>query len=108
MSYLDVLFPSAALPGKPTCVAKRKLSRNLVAAEAGCPIVPGVLRGTRSILRANQWFPSRGMVEVEIGEPIWPTGKDFRAVLQLRDAVRQAMLSCCGELDLGGLMKPAA
>jgi len=79
-----------------------------VAAEAGCPIVPGVLRGTRSILRANQWVPRRGKVEVEIGEPIWPAGKDFQAVLQLRDAARQAMLLRCGEPDLGGLMKPAA
>ncbi len=79
-----------------------------VAAEAGCPVLPGIIRGTRSILRANQWFPRRGEVQIEIGQPIWSGGKDFHAVLRLRDDVRRAMLSRCGEPDLGELMKPAA
>ena len=28
-----------------------------IAAEAGLPVVPGILRGTRSMLRGDQWFP---------------------------------------------------
>jgi 1-acyl-sn-glycerol-3-phosphate acyltransferase len=78
-----------------------------VAAEANLPILPSVIRGTRSMLRGGQWFPRQAAIRVEIGEPIMPSGTDFRSVLQLRDAVRNIMLSHCGEPDLGELIKPA-
>jgi 1-acyl-sn-glycerol-3-phosphate acyltransferase len=77
-----------------------------VAAEANLPILPGVIRGTRSMLRGGQWFPRQAAVRVEIEEPVVPSGTDFRSVLQLRDAVRNIMLSRCGEPDLGELIKP--
>lgn len=77
-----------------------------VAAEAGLAILPGVIRGTRSMLRSNQWFPRHVPLSVEIGEPIAPSGTDFGSVLRLRDAVRSAILARCGEPDLGGLAKP--
>jgi 1-acyl-sn-glycerol-3-phosphate acyltransferase len=77
------------------------------AAEANLPVLPGVLRGARSILRSDQWFPRRGAVTVEIGQPVMPSGTDFKAVVQLRDAVRKIILSRCGEPDLGELMKPS-
>jgi 1-acyl-sn-glycerol-3-phosphate acyltransferase len=77
------------------------------AAEANLPVLPGVLRGTRSILRSDQWFPRRGAVTVEIGQPVMPSGTDFEAVVQLRDAVRKIILSRCGEPDLGELIKPS-
>jgi 1-acyl-sn-glycerol-3-phosphate acyltransferase len=79
-----------------------------VAAEANLPIVPGVLRGTRSMLRGEQWFPRRAAISVTFSEPITPSGKDFATVLRLRDAVRSVMLARCGEPDLGELIKPAA
>ena len=78
-----------------------------VAAEANVPILPGVVRGTRSMLRGEQWFPRHATVSVEIGEPIAPSGADFSSVVQLRDAVRSSILSRCGEPDLGELVKPA-
>jgi 1-acyl-sn-glycerol-3-phosphate acyltransferase len=78
-----------------------------VAAEANLPILPGVIRGTRSMLRGDQWFPRQAVVRVEIGEPVMPSGTDFSSVLQLRDAVRNIMLSRCEEPDLGELIKPA-
>ena len=37
-----------------------------IASEADLPVYPGVLRGTRSMLRSDQWFPRRGRIEVEI------------------------------------------
>lgn len=77
-----------------------------VAAEAGLPILPGVIRGTRSMLRSNQWFPRQVPLGIEIGEPIAPSGTDFTSILRLRDAVRSAILARCGEPDLGGLAKP--
>jgi len=77
-----------------------------IASEAGVPVYPGVLRGTRSILRGDQWFPRWGRIDVEILDPIIPHGTDFESILQLRDAVRQAILSRCGEPDLRELVKP--
>jgi 1-acyl-sn-glycerol-3-phosphate acyltransferase len=78
-----------------------------VAAEAGIPVLPGVIRGTRSMLRSNQWFPRHSAITVEVGEPVAPPGTDFRSVLRFRDTVRNAILSRCGEPDLGELIKPA-
>ena len=79
-----------------------------VAAEANLPVVPGVLRGVRTLLRGDQWFPRRTPVSVVIEEPIQPSGTDFTAMLALRDAARAAMLKHVGEPDLGALEKPAA
>jgi 1-acyl-sn-glycerol-3-phosphate acyltransferase len=77
-----------------------------VAAEANLPVLPGVIRGTRSMLRGEQWFPRHAAISVEIGEPIFPSGKDFASILKLRDTVRSFMLRRIGEPDLGELIKP--
>jgi 1-acyl-sn-glycerol-3-phosphate acyltransferase len=79
-----------------------------VAADANLPVVPGVLRGVRTLLRGDQWFPRRTGVSVVIEQPITPTGTDFGAMLSLRDAARAAMLKHVGEPDLGALEKPPA
>ncbi|MFZ2155444.1 MAG: hypothetical protein WAV72_04905 [Bradyrhizobium sp.] len=79
-----------------------------MAADANLPILPGIIRGTRSMLRGEQWFPQRAAISVEIGEPVMPSGADFTSGLRLRDAVRNVMLASCGEPDLGELIKPAS
>lgn len=77
-----------------------------VAAEHGLAILPGAIRGTRSMLRADPWFPRHVPLSIEIGEPIAPSGLGFESILRLRDAVRFSMLARCGEPDLGELVKP--
>jgi 1-acyl-sn-glycerol-3-phosphate acyltransferase len=77
-----------------------------IASEAGLPIVPGVLRGTRSMLRSDQWLPRKTILGVEIGESVHPTGSDFASVLRLRDGIRGAILARCGEADVNELIKP--
>jgi 1-acyl-sn-glycerol-3-phosphate acyltransferase len=77
-----------------------------IASEAGLPVYPGVVRGTRSVLRSDQWFPRWGRVDIEILDPFLPNGTSFESVVHLRDAVRAAILSCCGEPDLRELVKP--
>ena len=74
----------------------------LAAAQAGAPVVPVIIRGTRSMLRAGSWFPRRGRLEVIVEPPIQPDGDDWSAAVRLRDAARAVMLRCCGEPDLGG------
>jgi len=77
-----------------------------VAADAGLPVVPGALRGVRTLLRGDQWFPRRTPVDVTIETPLMPEGTDFTSMLKLRDTARAAMLKHCGEPDLGVLEKP--
>jgi acyl carrier protein len=71
----------------------------VVAARAGVPVVPVGIQGTRAILRAEQWFPRRGMVRVTIGTPMRPQGCDWGAAVALRDVVRTQIARYCGEPD---------
>ncbi|MEE9596147.1 MAG: lysophospholipid acyltransferase family protein, partial [Acidiferrobacterales bacterium] len=78
----------------------------VAAAEAGVPIVPVTLRGTRNKLRCDQWFVRRGGVSVIIGTPISPQGRDWSAAIALRDAARSEILRRCGEPDLAQVKSP--
>ncbi len=72
----------------------------IVAAEAGIPVVPVTVVGTRSILRGGTWFPRRGAIDIAIGSPITPTGQNWNAALDLRNKARKIILGHCGEPDL--------
>ena len=72
----------------------------LVAVEAGIPVVPIVISGTRSALRGSQWFPRPSNIDVHIGKAVRADGSDFSAAIRLRDAVRARMLALSGEPDL--------
>jgi 1-acyl-sn-glycerol-3-phosphate acyltransferase len=77
-----------------------RLGAFLAAAQARLPVVPIAIRGTRSILRGDQWLPRRGRITVRIGAPIKPDGADFAAAVRLRDAARAFILAHCHEPDL--------
>lgn len=72
----------------------------LDACRAGAPIVPVAITGTRSALRADQWFPRRSVIHVHVGAPIAPDGGDFHAAIRLRNRARAAILARCNEPDL--------
>ena len=78
-----------------------------VAAEANLPVVPGILRGVRTLLRGDQWFPAphADRRDDRAADPCRPAPTS-RAMLGLRDAARAAMLKHVGEPDLGELEKP--
>jgi 1-acyl-sn-glycerol-3-phosphate acyltransferase len=69
----------------------------MIAAQAGVPVVPAAIRGTRSILRSGQWLPRRGAVRLSIGAPLQPQGTDWTAAIALRDASHADILRNCGE-----------
>ena len=94
-----VYFPEGTLTRMPGLLAFH-LGAFLVAAENSTTVVPIVLRGTRSILRADQWFPRRGSIDVDIGERLHSDGDDFSAAVRLRDRARAVVLEHCGEPDL--------
>jgi 1-acyl-sn-glycerol-3-phosphate acyltransferase len=72
------------------------------AAEAGVPVLPIALYGTRRILRARDWRPRPGRVHLSIGPPLRAEGEGWRAVVSLRDRVADEIAARCGEprLDL--------
>lgn len=77
-----------------------------VAAEVGLPVVPAAIRGTRLMLPNGNWLPRRSRLSIDFGIPIAPKGRDFASAIALRDSVRNAILTKCGEPDLGALTKP--
>jgi 1-acyl-sn-glycerol-3-phosphate acyltransferase len=94
-----VFFPEGTFTRAPGLLPFR-LGAFVTAAHLDLPILPVALRGTRSILRGDQWFPRHGGVSVRFGAPIPPEGEDFAAALRLRDRARAALLAQCGEPDL--------
>lgn len=71
-----------------------------VAAEAGIPVVPVTITGTRSVLRDGSFFPRPGPVGVVISPLIAPSGTGWSAAVRMRDAARAEILRLCGEPDL--------
>ena len=96
-----VIFPEATLRRMPGLLPFR-LGAFVIACGTGTGVRPVVIRGTRSILRGEQWFPRRGRVEVEVLEALSPDGDDFAAAVRLRERTRSRMLAACGEPDLAG------
>jgi 1-acyl-sn-glycerol-3-phosphate acyltransferase len=76
-----------------------RLGAFVIAARQDLSVLPLTLRGTRSILRSDQWFPRLGAVSVTIGPLYAPDGSDFDAAVRLRDKVRGEILANCGEPD---------
>jgi 1-acyl-sn-glycerol-3-phosphate acyltransferase len=100
-----VFFPEGTFTRRPG-LSGFYLGAFKVAAQADLPVLPGIIRGTRTMLRSDQWFPRWTKLNIRIEEPIKPSGTDFTSLVRLRDAVRQAVLAHCGEPDIGDLVKP--
>jgi 1-acyl-sn-glycerol-3-phosphate acyltransferase len=95
-----VFFPEGTFRRMPGLLPFR-MGAFVAATQTKAPIVPVTIRGTRSILRANSWFPRRGVLKVTIGAPLSPEGDNWQAAVTLRDASRQAILQHVEEPDLG-------
>ena len=78
-----------------------RLGAFVIAARQHLSILTLTLRGTRSILRSDQWFPRRGSISVQVGSLASADGADFAAAVRLRDKVRATILANCGEPDAG-------
>jgi 1-acyl-sn-glycerol-3-phosphate acyltransferase len=96
-----IFFPEGTFYRMPGLQAFR-MGAFLAAVKAGVPVVPVAIRGSRSLLRGDTWFPRRSPVSVRVCAPITPQGNDWDAAVELRDAVRAQILKYCGEPDLAG------
>jgi 1-acyl-sn-glycerol-3-phosphate acyltransferase len=100
-----VFFPEGTLDRRPG-LRSFEMGGFVAAAQAGVPVVPVGLHGTRSLLRSGSSFARRSLVTIEIAAPIAPEGDDWSAALRLRDQARAAILEMCGEPDLVYEAKP--
>ena len=94
-----VVYPEGTFRREPG-LRPFKLGAFLVAAQAGVPLLPVTIRGTRSILRDGQRVPRPGRASISFGAPLVPEGGDWIAAVKLRDLARAEILRGCGEPDL--------
>jgi 1-acyl-sn-glycerol-3-phosphate acyltransferase len=95
-------FPEGTFTRVPGLLPFR-LGAFVAAAQGRVPVLPIAIRGTRSVLRAGQWLPRRGVVMVTVGAPIEPPSDvpdSFAAAVRLRDAARAEIAHNCGEPEL--------
>jgi fatty-acyl-CoA synthase len=89
-----------------------RLGAFVAAAQAGAPVVPLALRGTRRVMRGDWALPRPGRIALWVGEPVAPEGTDMAALVRLRARVADAIAAHCGEprLDLvaAGPVRPVS
>jgi acyl carrier protein len=73
----------------------------VVASNAGVPVVPVALRGTRHILPVGRRLPRRGPITVTIMPAVSTARTGWAGAVDLHAATRRAILRRCGEPDLG-------
>jgi 1-acyl-sn-glycerol-3-phosphate acyltransferase len=91
-----VFFPEGTF-GREPGLRPFRMGAFTIAAQAGAAVVPVALRGTRSVLRSEQWLPRPRPVRVTILPPLHPKGTAWLDRLSLREAARTAILQHCGE-----------
>lgn len=94
-----VVFPEGGLARTPG-LRSFHMGAFVVAAQAGVPIVPIAIRGTRSILQPGHRFVRRGAIHVAVEHPVQPMGTDWAAAVALQHATRATILRRCGEPDI--------
>jgi fatty-acyl-CoA synthase len=96
-----LFFPEGTFTGA-TGLRPFRLGAFKTAAEAGVPVVPVALRGTRQVLRGDTFWPRPGRIHLWIGAPMKAEGTSWSAVVSFRDRVAEVIAAHCGEprLDL--------
>jgi 1-acyl-sn-glycerol-3-phosphate acyltransferase len=95
-----VIFPEGTFQRYPGLLPFR-MGTFAVAVDAGVPVVPVAIQGTRSLLRGDDRLLRHGRVKVAAAPAVKPDGNGWHAGVRLRDEVRAAILARCGEPDLG-------
>lgn len=95
-----VIFPEGTFRRYPGLLPFR-MGTFAVAVDAGVPVVPVAIQGTRPLLRGDDRLLRHGWVTVTVAPAVRPEGNGWHAGVRLRDEVRAAILARCGEVDLG-------
>jgi 1-acyl-sn-glycerol-3-phosphate acyltransferase len=91
-----LVFPEGTFLRPPRLLPFR-LGAFKAAVEAGLPVVPIALRGTRRVLPADTFLFRRGPIEVTIGAPLRPESQRWQEMVRLRDQARSVIAQGCGE-----------
>jgi 1-acyl-sn-glycerol-3-phosphate acyltransferase len=92
-----LVFPEGTFRAAPGLLPFR-LGGFKAAVEAGRPVVPVAIVGTRHILRGDDRLPRRGPISVTIGEPIRPAAQGgWPEMVRVRDAARAMIARATGE-----------
>ena len=95
-----VFFPEGTFTRVPGLL-KFHTGAFVTAARSGCPVIPAVIRGTRTALPPSGALPRPGRIEIDILPPIHAEPQSREAAsAALRDSARQAILLALGEPDL--------
>ncbi len=102
-----LFFPEgtfARMPG----LSPFRMGAFMAAADAGLPVVPIALRGSRSVLYWTSWFPRPGPVTITVAEAVQSQAEEtWDKALELRDKTRLTILQHSGEPDLGNQVAEA-
>ncbi len=90
------VFPEGTFQAAPRLLPFR-LGAFRAAVDAGCPVVPVAIRGTRRIWPAGTRLVRPGRVTVTFGEPLRAAGSDWSEMVRLRDEAREFISTHCGE-----------
>ncbi len=88
------VFAEGTFKGPPGLLAFRK-GAFLMAAQAGVPVVPAVIRGTRRFFGEDRLWLRNSRIEIEVFEPIVANADPE----SLRHKAREVVLHHCGEAD---------
>lgn len=91
-----VFFPEGTF-GREPGLRPFRMGAFTIAAQTGAAVVPVALRGTRSVLRSEQWLPRPRPVRATILPALYPKGTEWLDRLSLRETARAAILQHCGE-----------
>jgi 1-acyl-sn-glycerol-3-phosphate acyltransferase len=95
-----VFFPEGTFTRTPGLL-KFHSGAFVIAARAGCQVIPAVVRGTRRALPPSGGLPLPGRIELEFLPPLTPAAQEAEHVApRLRDEARAAILAALGEPDL--------
>jgi acyl carrier protein len=85
-----LVFPEGTFRRTPGLLPFR-LGGFKAAVEAGRPVVPIAIEGTRDILPADAWVPRCHAVRIAIGAAIHPAARGWPEMVRLRDLTRAAI-----------------
>jgi 1-acyl-sn-glycerol-3-phosphate acyltransferase len=93
---LLLLFPEGTFVRSPGLLPFR-LGAFRAAVDAGRPIVPVAIRGTRDVLPDGTWLLRHGTIDVTIGAPHQPEAQGWPEMVRLRDRVLDDIARGSGE-----------
>jgi 1-acyl-sn-glycerol-3-phosphate acyltransferase len=94
-----MVFPEGTFTRHPGLLGFR-MGAFVTAAANQLPVIPITIRGSRSVLRSDDWFLRRGTIAIIVGEGLSEAGDDWSAAVALRNRARAEILKHVGEPDL--------